>query len=86
MNEMSNLQNVTVRISRKSARASVLIHALATTLSTPPAATAFVFPEDVQALIRSTAEHIGYQPKLLQAVEQVNYQQKYKLPAFIQRH
>ena len=43
------------------------------------------FPKDVQALIR-TAEHIGYQPKLLQAVEQVNYQQKYKLPAFIQRH
>ncbi|MDU3936238.1 MAG: UDP-glucose/GDP-mannose dehydrogenase family protein, partial [Serratia liquefaciens] len=29
------------------------------------------FPKDVQALIR-TAEHIGYQPKLLQAVEQVN--------------
>lgn len=43
------------------------------------------FPKDVQALIR-TAEHIGYQPKLLQAVEQVNYQQKYKLPTFIQRH
>ncbi|WP_159281059.1 UDP-glucose dehydrogenase family protein [Rahnella variigena] len=43
------------------------------------------FPKDVQALIR-TAEHIGYQPKILQAVEQVNYQQKYKLPAFIQRH
>lgn len=42
------------------------------------------FPKDVQALIR-TAEHIGYQPKLLQAVEQVNYQQKYKLPTFIQR-
>jgi UDPglucose 6-dehydrogenase len=43
------------------------------------------FPKDVQALIR-TAEQIGYQPKLLQAVEQVNYQQKYKLPAFIHRH
>lgn len=40
------------------------------------------FPKDVQALIR-TAEHIGYQPKLLQAVEQVNYQQKYKLTTFI---
>lgn len=43
------------------------------------------FPKDVQALIR-TAEHIGYQPRLLQAVEQVNYQQKYKLTQFIQRH
>jgi len=43
------------------------------------------FPKDVQALIR-TAEHIGYQPKLLQAVEQVNYQQKYNLPPFNQRH
>lgn len=43
------------------------------------------FPKDVQALIR-TAEKIGYQPKLLQAVEQVNYQQKNKLPQFIHRH
>ncbi|MFZ4835395.1 UDP-glucose dehydrogenase family protein [Rouxiella sp. Mn2063] len=43
------------------------------------------FPKDVQALIR-TAEQIGYQPKILQAVEQVNYQQKYKLSAYIQRH
>ncbi|MFZ1873137.1 MAG: UDP-glucose/GDP-mannose dehydrogenase family protein [Chania sp.] len=43
------------------------------------------FPKDVQALIR-TAEHIGYQPKILQAVEQVNSQQKYKLTEFIKRH
>lgn len=43
------------------------------------------FPKDVQALIR-TAEQIGYQPKLLQAVEDVNYKQKDKLPAFIRRH
>jgi UDPglucose 6-dehydrogenase len=43
------------------------------------------FPKDVQALIR-TSEHIGYQPKLLQAVEDVNYQQKDKLPQFIKRH
>ncbi len=43
------------------------------------------FPKDVQALIR-TAEHIGYQPKLLHAVEDVNYQQKDKLPQFIKRH
>ncbi|MGC6386809.1 UDP-glucose dehydrogenase family protein [Ewingella sp. S1.OA.A_B6] len=43
------------------------------------------FPKDVQALIR-TAEQIGYQPKLLKAVEEVNYQQKYKLPEFINRH
>ncbi|EFE94641.1 UDP-glucose dehydrogenase family protein [Serratia odorifera] len=43
------------------------------------------FPKDVQALIR-TSEHIGYQPKLLQAVEQVNYQQKYKLTTFIKHY
>jgi UDPglucose 6-dehydrogenase len=43
------------------------------------------FPKDVQALIR-TSEQIGYQPKLLQAVEQVNAQQKYKLPSFVERH
>jgi UDPglucose 6-dehydrogenase len=43
------------------------------------------FPKDVQALIK-TAENIGYQPKLLQAVEQVNAQQKHKLPEFVQRH
>lgn len=43
------------------------------------------FPKDVQALIR-TAENIGYQPKLLQAVEQVNSQQKYKITQFIQQH
>jgi UDPglucose 6-dehydrogenase len=43
------------------------------------------FPKDVQALIR-TAEQIGYQPRLLQAVEQVNQAQKMKLPEFIQRH
>jgi len=43
------------------------------------------FPKDVQALIR-TSEHIGYQPKLLQAVEDVNSQQKSKLPQFIKRH
>ncbi|MCT4703613.1 UDP-glucose/GDP-mannose dehydrogenase family protein [Enterobacteriaceae bacterium H20N1] len=43
------------------------------------------FPKDVQALIR-TAEQIGYQPRLLQAVEQVNHAQKLKLPEFIQRH
>lgn len=43
------------------------------------------FPKDLQALIR-TAEQIGYQPKLLQAVEDVNYKQKVKLPAYIRRH
>lgn len=43
------------------------------------------FPKDVQALIR-TAENIGYQPRLLQAVEQVNHAQKLKLPEYIQRH
>lgn len=43
------------------------------------------FPKDVQALIR-TAESIGYQPRLLQAVEDVNDNQKNKLPTFIKRH
>ena len=43
------------------------------------------FPKDVQALIR-TAENIGYKPRLLQAVEDVNDDQKMKLPGFIKRH
>ncbi|WP_340615069.1 UDP-glucose dehydrogenase family protein [Xenorhabdus thailandensis] len=43
------------------------------------------FPKDVQALIR-TSEQIGYTPKILQAVEQVNEEQKSKLPAFIRQH
>ncbi|PHI31326.1 UDP-glucose dehydrogenase family protein [Budvicia aquatica] len=43
------------------------------------------FPKDVQALIR-TAENIGYQPTLLQAVESVNDKQKHKLFSFLQRH
>lgn len=43
------------------------------------------FPKDVQALIR-TAEQIGYKPRLLQAVEDVNDSQKTKLPTFIKRH
>ncbi|GLR09182.1 UDP-glucose 6-dehydrogenase [Mixta theicola] len=43
------------------------------------------FPKDVQALIR-TAETIGYKPRLLQAVEAVNDDQKMKLPGFIKRH
>lgn len=43
------------------------------------------FPKDIQALIR-TSEHVGYQLKLLQAVEQVNYQQKYKLNKMVSDH
>lgn len=43
------------------------------------------FPKDVQALIR-TSESIGYKPRLLQAVEDVNEAQKQKLPEFIKRH
>ncbi|CAM3985227.1 UDP-glucose dehydrogenase family protein [Xenorhabdus thuongxuanensis] len=43
------------------------------------------FPKDVQALIR-TSEQIGYTPKILQAVEQVNEKQKSKLPAFVRQH
>ncbi|WP_220265842.1 UDP-glucose/GDP-mannose dehydrogenase family protein [Enterobacter sp. Colony194] len=43
------------------------------------------FPKDVQALIR-TAEQIGYVPRILKAVEEVNEDQKMKLPEFIIRH
>ncbi|MEY4923065.1 MAG: hypothetical protein RLY17_1782 [Pseudomonadota bacterium] len=43
------------------------------------------FPKDIQALIR-TAEDYGYQPQLLQAVEKINNQQKYKLTEFIEHH
>ncbi|SFN46504.1 UDPglucose 6-dehydrogenase [Izhakiella capsodis] len=43
------------------------------------------FPKDVQALIR-TAEKIGYTPRILQAVEAVNDEQKLKLPAYIKHH
>ncbi|MDC9614356.1 UDP-glucose/GDP-mannose dehydrogenase family protein [Xenorhabdus khoisanae] len=43
------------------------------------------FPKDVQALIH-TSEQIGYTPKILQAVEQVNEKQKTKLPTFVKRH
>ena len=43
------------------------------------------FPKDVQALVR-TAESIGYQPTLLQAVESVNYKQKEVLFKRIHQH
>ncbi|RDS86438.1 UDP-glucose dehydrogenase family protein [Dyella psychrodurans] len=43
------------------------------------------FPKDVQALER-TARSVGYQARLLDAVEAVNYDQKSKLFEFIQRH
>ncbi|WP_127957794.1 UDP-glucose dehydrogenase family protein [Serratia microhaemolytica] len=43
------------------------------------------FPKDVQALIK-TAERVGYQPQLLQAVEQINTQQKSKLSQLIFEH
>ena len=43
------------------------------------------FPKDVQALIRS-ATNIGYVPKVLQAVEAVNYSQKHKLFDYMMRH
>lgn len=43
------------------------------------------FPKDVQALIR-TSEQIGYVPRILKAVEDVNEDQKLKLPEFITRH
>ena len=43
------------------------------------------FPKDVQALIRS-ATAIGYDAKILQSVEAVNYRQKEKLFDYIMRH
>ncbi|MGB3724205.1 MAG: UDP-glucose/GDP-mannose dehydrogenase family protein [Glaciecola sp.] len=43
------------------------------------------FPKDVQALIRS-ATAVGYDAKVLQSVEAVNYQQKEKLFEYIMRH
>jgi UDPglucose 6-dehydrogenase len=43
------------------------------------------FPKDVQALERS-AEIIGYQPQLLQAVEAINNRQKTKLSGYIQAY
>jgi len=43
------------------------------------------FPKDVQALIRS-ATAVGYDAKVLQAVETVNYRQKEKLFDYIMRH
>ncbi len=43
------------------------------------------FPKDVQALIRS-ATSVGYEAKVLQSVEAVNYQQKEKLFDYIMRH
>lgn len=38
------------------------------------------FPKDVQALIKTSKEY-GYQPKILEAVEDVNYNQKKVIPA-----
>lgn len=43
------------------------------------------FPKDVQALGR-TAEVIGYQPELLQAVEAINNRQKQKLMGYLEQH
>ncbi|NMH59737.1 UDP-glucose dehydrogenase family protein [Alteromonas ponticola] len=43
------------------------------------------FPKDVQALIRS-ANSVGYQAKILESVEAVNYTQKEKLFEYIMKH
>lgn len=43
------------------------------------------FPKDVQALVR-TAHGVDYQPRLLEAVEAVNYDQKTKLFKNIRKH
>jgi len=43
------------------------------------------FPKDVQALVRTT-DNIGYESKILKAVEAVNYAQKNKLFEYISKH
>ena len=43
------------------------------------------FPKDVQALVRTT-DSIGYESKILKAVEAVNYAQKHKLFEYITKH
>ncbi|CUR53608.1 Putative UDP-glucose 6-dehydrogenase [Serratia symbiotica] len=43
------------------------------------------FPKDIQSLIY-TAKNIGYTPELLKAVENINFQQKYKLSKFIHNY
>ena len=43
------------------------------------------FPKDVQALVRS-ANGVGYQAKILESVEAVNYKQKEKLFEYISQH
>lgn len=43
------------------------------------------FPKDVQALVRSARE-VGYQVKILESVEAVNYKQKEKLFEYIHSH
>lgn len=43
------------------------------------------FPKDVQALVRTT-DNIGYESKILKAVEAVNYAQKHKLFEYITKH
>jgi len=43
------------------------------------------FPKDVQALIRTT-DSLGYESKILKAVEAVNYRQKSKLFEYITKH
>ena len=43
------------------------------------------FPKDVQALIRAS-DALGYESKILKAVEAVNYHQKSKLFEYISRH
>ena len=43
------------------------------------------FPKDVQALVR-TAHGVDYQPRILEAVEAVNYTQKTKLFSNIRKH
>ena len=43
------------------------------------------FPKDVQALVRTT-DAIGYESKILKAVEAVNYTQKNKLFEYITKH
>ncbi len=43
------------------------------------------FPKDVQALVKTSTD-FGYEPRLLQAVEEVNAEQKHLIPAKIKKH
>ncbi|VFP87671.1 UDP-glucose dehydrogenase family protein [Candidatus Erwinia haradaeae] len=43
------------------------------------------FPKDIKSLIRNSKK-VGYHPRLLQAVADINISQKYKLPNLVKQH